>query len=615
MMGLVTFGQGRSEKARLKQTGERIPTAQRIDLTAQRGGPIWSDDFSDPSTWVTDFDATASSLEWEIGMNLGAGGFAPIDTIQSTTQYNGYAMIDSDEYGGENGGTEIEDSWFTTASSIDLSANDNVVLEFESQYYKWTYEECYVVISTNNTDWPELTPDTDISGMDNVFHVWPGMETQDNVDNPTLVRINISEVAGGESTVWVRFHWTGTWGYCWFIDDVAIVPQPSDDIVLESAYVSHNGTGEEYGMIPASQTGQNMLIGSDVYNFGAAAQTNLSWTADFTGPTPFNVSGSLASLESDSTTIFEDATVNSTLAVGTYVGTFEVESDGDNSTGAQFGNNTRTREFMVTESDGGQFAIDGIGVYSNPVVGSLGTNSFTDGADGFMMLAYYNIVGAMAVPSVEILLASTTVPGGTIQVAVHDTADVFGDNVVDPLEQSDAYTITQADVDAGSVTIAFSEAVELEDNAYFVSCEMFSNDGANDIRILDDETVPQPFYCSMIYIPNDQVYSNGTAVGIRINTVSEDPDGVEEIGNLSSLSVSPNPTSGLLTLSLNLDNPTDLNIEVIGVDGATVMTVTEAKANGMLRKQLDMSELANGAYLIKVTSDNGVRTERVMISH
>ena len=65
------------------------------------GGPIWSDDFSNPGTWVLDHDATACNLDWEVGQNLGAGGFAPIDTIQSTTKANGYAMIDSDEYGGE----------------------------------------------------------------------------------------------------------------------------------------------------------------------------------------------------------------------------------------------------------------------------------------------------------------------------------------------------------------------------------------------------------------------------------------------------------------------------------------------------------------------------------
>ena len=37
---------------------------------------IWSDDFSDPSTWVTDYDPFACNLEWEIGTGLSAGGFS-----------------------------------------------------------------------------------------------------------------------------------------------------------------------------------------------------------------------------------------------------------------------------------------------------------------------------------------------------------------------------------------------------------------------------------------------------------------------------------------------------------------------------------------------------------
>ena len=96
--------------------------------------PIWSDDFSDASTWVIDHDASACDLDWQIGTGLVATGGAAIATIASTTYDNGCAMIDSDVYGGAVGGSEIEDSWFTTANSIDLSTNTNVVLEFETWY-------------------------------------------------------------------------------------------------------------------------------------------------------------------------------------------------------------------------------------------------------------------------------------------------------------------------------------------------------------------------------------------------------------------------------------------------------------------------------------------------
>ena len=84
------------------------------------GDCIFSDDFSNPSTWTTGYDPSACSrvgnwnriINWRILSN---------STIESTTADNGYAMVDSDEYGGEEGGTETEDSWFTTASPINLS--------------------------------------------------------------------------------------------------------------------------------------------------------------------------------------------------------------------------------------------------------------------------------------------------------------------------------------------------------------------------------------------------------------------------------------------------------------------------------------------------------------
>ena len=72
--------------------------------------PIWSDDFSDAANWVIAHDPTACSLDWQIGSYSCAGSY-PIADILSTSSSNGWAMVDSDFYGGATGGTEMEDSW------------------------------------------------------------------------------------------------------------------------------------------------------------------------------------------------------------------------------------------------------------------------------------------------------------------------------------------------------------------------------------------------------------------------------------------------------------------------------------------------------------------------
>ena len=53
-----------------------------------------------------------------------------------------------------------------------------------------------------------------------------------------------------------------------------------------------------------------------------------------------------------------------------------------------FGDNTAVREFGLTN---GLYSTDGLGVYSNPDITRMGTGSFTDGSDGFMMMSYYDI--------------------------------------------------------------------------------------------------------------------------------------------------------------------------------------------------------------------------------
>ena len=249
------------------------------EIQPRMGGDcIFSDDFSNPSTWTTGYDPSACSLEWEIGTGLSTGGFYPISTIESTTADNGFAMVDSDEYGGEEGGTEVEDSWFTTASPINMTDYPNVVLEFETWYRSYNSEKCWVVISTDGVTWPELTPNDEANPSEGIYEVFPNISNDVGADvgnNPTTWRINISESAGGQENVWIRFHWTGTWGYAWFIDDVCVIEQPADDLVLNYGVVSHTGTGEEYGMVPKDQVGGTMSYGGEVFNLGINNQSDV----------------------------------------------------------------------------------------------------------------------------------------------------------------------------------------------------------------------------------------------------------------------------------------------------------------------------------------------------
>jgi hypothetical protein len=598
----------------MAQSKSQMPLSQRVKATVDqqphqfqnsRGGvaSLWSDDFSDPSTWVLTYEAGAPALNWQIGIGLENTGQFPTAPIQSTTAANGYAMLDSDGFANQS---LVEKSYMTTANPIDLSGVDNVVLQFESFYRKWTTEECYIVISTNNTDWPDLTPDSDISTLPNVFYAWPDMEVQAVISNPTLVRINISDVAGDQPQVWVRFVWTGTYGYSWYVDDAAIIEQPANDVVLNYSFLSHTGNGEEYGHIPASQLSGTMLVGGEVYNFGFETQSDIALNTEVfneNNQVVFSYNGAEASIPTEQTVLLEENISIPTLTNGLYRAVSTVTS-AEEQDGLFFGNNDHLRNFTITDE---YYALDGIGQHPDgyQALGSIGTNSFEDGADGLMVFAYYEVASDLQVYGIEFLLQSTTRVGGGYIVALHDTADVRADVVTNALYQSELFDITEADTIAGVVRVLFEEPFTLSPGGYYAGVELFSGGNEADIRILNDLTVPQPALASMIYIPDDQVYTNGNASAIRL--VVDPALSINEEQTLSGVSIFPNPSNGILNLTTASSDRH--MVEVFNVLGSNVLT-TSVNGNG----SIDLSVNAPGIYSVRVSNGNAFTVQRVILN-
>ncbi|MFT5054524.1 MAG: hypothetical protein ACI97X_001550 [Oceanospirillaceae bacterium] len=578
-----------------------------------RGGAVWSEDFDGAVNTLDSVFGTAgawgkSGLNgqvWKKSTTPSNGCWSTGITLPGTsTANNGFLIFDADSANcvdpNSNPPVFNQDALLGTITSpmIDLSSTPAAVFSFE-------YVSRWCCAGAGLLTLVEFSGDGGAT--------WPlGIELEHNIVNELedgFFEANITSIMGGSSQAMFRISWDVESHYYMVVDDIMILPAPDADSKMLSAYVSHNGTGEEYGRIPMNQTDQAMLIGAQVTNFGATSQDNLELNADFAGPTPFAGLATLSMLAIGDSAFLEDASVSGPLDAGDYVGTFSVTSETDTSGGSEFGNNVLTREFEVSTS---RYAIDGIGVYPNNELTDIGTDNFTGGEDGLMVLAYYDVATELEVFGIELLLGPNSSADGELIVSIHDTLEIYADNVLDPLIQSDVHVLTNAEVNSGEVTVWFDEPYDLAGNAFYAAVEMFSDLNTNDIEILDDLTVPQPGYSSMIYIPNDQVYSNGNASGVRL--VLEDPNGINEADISSAISISPNPSSGLVTIKVDLAGSNRLTTEVMSIDGAVVARHSDSQLSGMVKKALDLSHLANGAYFIKITTENGVHTSKVMIS-
>lgn len=561
---------------------------------------IWTDDFSDPGTWVIDHPAGSFDLDWQVGIGLENAGDYPTAPIESTTAANGYAMVDSD--GGFNTSGIDESAQLTTANPIDLSAVSNVVLEFENHYRKFPPEACYVVVSTDGT-FPALTPSTDISGLPNVFRLFANLATNASTANPEVVSLDISDIAGNQSTVWIRFHWTGQYGYSWFVDDVALIEQLPYELIMNYGVISHTGNGEEYGRVPQNQLNADMNFGAQVFNFGSEPLTGLQvqvLVEDAGANTIIDQTFPLGDLASGATADLNEFVALPALSEGVYDVTFAVGAN-ESALEDNVLNNIVLRQFGV---DNDQYAADGIGVYADNNLLGIGSESFTGAADGLEVMSYYELATGTTAYGVEAVLANGTVEFASVIVSLFDTADVFVDDLTQPIAQSDVITVTQADLDAGSVFGYFFSPAVLDPGAYYASVRLFSADNLYPITILDDTSVPQPNAMSLIYIPGDQVYTNGNASAVRLllaNNVS-----VNSITTLEGVSMYPNPTEGMLRL--NSKNTGSHAIEVTNMVGARVLT-DRINSGGTI----DLSAFAKGVYMVRITNNEGSMVQRVTL--
>ncbi|MBK7087295.1 MAG: hypothetical protein IPH53_22730 [Flavobacteriales bacterium] len=219
--------------------------------------------------------------------------------------------------------------------------------------------------------------------------------------------------------------------------------QPQYDAVMMSGYVSHTGTGDEYGRIPSAQYDGDMNVGGSYTNPGVQDQTNVVVTA-LGGP--INASTSTPLLLTDET-LFMDEVVAVALPEAMYNCTLAVSSDQIAQDAFPL-NNVYLRNFEITSD---VYSLDGIG--NHPAgyesLTATGTNSFTDNEDQLYLMSMYYINAPMTVYGIEVMRPMELSKGAPSWPALHDTTEVLNDNVLSPLVSSPEHIVSAWDISEG----------------------------------------------------------------------------------------------------------------------------------------------------------------------
>ncbi len=569
-------------------------------FTKAVGDTIWYNDFSNAADWT--MTHTGGNGDWEIQNQDNPNAGYGTGTIHSTTWQNGFAIYDADAYGDNNG----EDAYIEYVGTLDLSAYTSVAVIGQQKYRKWQTTQMFVEVSTDGTNWTS-------------FEV--NASTPTSVLDTTPFIVNVSSVAAGQSSVHIRFHYHGGWDYAWNIDDIAVIEAPEIDLVGEMFHVNFLGGGW-YSTIYNNERTFFTRVESYIFNNGIYDVTpsmTITLTKDgnqvFTKTTDSTTTMQpLAPGARD--TIFwntpndlnglteEDLFLDTT---GTYTYHFDLTLNVDSGTDGIMTNNTPAADFTLQMSDT-------LMSRATTLSRLLSIASFSGTQSGDFIGTVYYLPNPDTFKSILIYLQSREGKeyAGEVQPVIYE----YDFNQGDWVEKLSGEPIDVASLGDGAYfkldfnSDGFSEIFQ-GGTFYGVGVKQFLDPATQYIGVGSDNVFPHDYPNSVLLNLGGTFYYTGAGVpDVKLYWPTEtgnNNDTNNVVMNISknALNVYPNPAA----TNIYVENNSGATIEIYNLLGEKVKTIADANRNAVV----NVADLEEGTYIVKVIDGNEVKTAKVNI--
>jgi hypothetical protein len=481
----------------------------------------------------------------------------------------------------------------TTAQPIDIAAlggSNQVSLQFQ-QYGARFNDLQEIQISTNGTTWVTVGNNLDKP----VLSAAGGSA----YTNPDTKIINLATfLTANPSPIWVRFSWTTNYPgsatnpnvwvtYGWYIDDVKLVTNPTNDLSVTSSF--WGTAGLPYYQIPDEQVTE-IGFAADVFNGGVNTQTNVKLNVNANSGAWTGSSAPVSIVSLDTTTL-EVATFYTPPATpGNITITRNITADSTDDIAA---NNAMTDiAFAVTDF-----------IYARD--NGTASGSTSNGTDGFEVGNLFDIFQDATLKAINVRLpggASGATVGTEIFVKLYSIDATTGDFVFEsesaPLTLVSANLGTNLVMELTPYVDVFAGSTYLAVVGAYSSGLRVSNAGKSD---------PQTsFFLDMA--DNTWYYTTNTPM-VRMNF---DPVlNVAEQTEIAQAVVLPNPTSANATLRFELQNNSDVTVVVTDVAGKIMQSNNfNQLAAGAQEITLAAEQWAAGIYSVRITSNGQALTKK-----
>jgi len=564
-----------------------------FQVSAIQAAPFYTENFSSgttstlPTGWsVSNSNSTTANWAWKIG---GGGGQFPVAALAAnanTTPANGSMIYDSDNLCGASG---VSAKANLTSPVIDCSAHTSVKLNFYESYTAFN-DSTYIEVSNNNTTWTKFS-----------IAINDGTAANGSVTNPTKVGVNITSVAAGQATVYIRFVFVGGsvagCDYGWIVDDIALTELPNNDLSLVKEYFDVTN-----GSTPISQL-DTIFFSGRVANSGSAAQATTSLKAKVklnngtllhtTTSSSINLAVNTDSLISCPIGFLPSAKGLYRTVYNTFNDTVTDASLSDNSDSTQFQISDSTFQAAISGYAGGYYLYNSttsdqfnwgliFDVINTDTLTSVGfaTRTATTAGQSFTFeLHKFENSAWTSLGTVDRLVATSDISAAS--GAIKDISAAF-------LLSNNTYPI----LDAGSYAITIS-GLTLSATSTILGSTVFPG---NSVPVIYDATQTQPFSLTSV------------APYLKVNFGKPNPYlSVSEVKNSSLVSIFPNPTNNILNIKMTAGNTS--TAKLININGQVVYT---ENVSNKTNATIDMNAFAKGVYTLQIVSDNGVATQKVI---
>ncbi len=572
-------------------------------------------------------DSAANGVwRWDENGEMATGAYwGATGTIQSPTVANGAVGFDSDGYdnaGIKNnfgkGSAPAPQKSVLTSPSMDCAGEDKVSLMFYESMRNLNTSTRVEVSNDGGNNWVSYS----------VFYN-DILSSNEATGGDGWTYVDISETAANQSDVRVRFVWDGQY-YYWIIDDVSLIKSPQNDLaIVDYFYPAGSYSQPSMTDVSCDSMGFNCVI----RNVAGVERTDVAvWVkvSDDDGVI-YKDSVLIANLlaTADGTSPEDTIVFTNLWSPGNTEGDYTIEySITDNTQDFNPGDNADGRGYKISNTT---FAKGpGVGSFPFPsvdITSFLAVGSFYHTCDfGAQLEIYVDSMGFACHKSDLAQMTGATVeawiykvdslkypndpePGMSIpgwelkgyveytyttegledsMVWVTQFTDLFGDDVDVILEPNEEYlALVETSVNKNSVGLSIGYSSNMH----------YSGDGG--IILLDGNvyggwsgsTADPQIVLTLMF-----------AVDSKLPKL---PDNV--------ITVMPNPVQDQLNLKLDFENATDISYALGTMTGSLLQTGQWKNALNET-KTLDVSNLPNGQYLVRIQTEEGIATKMFVVA-